>query len=256
MAGSLKNRRPSEDLITLADLEASPTLLQSNLDVLADWSAMMSSEETLKNLPSTVNSEPEYDETMLRPSEIQPSAPSTSAVRNNENAENINVQVLEAEDDTDFSSDNSVQDLNFQLNGDSEVFKKLYSNERSYPENYDPITQDSEFAPSVPSNSAMSNNEINETLNLQVLETEDDTDFSSDDSVQDPNFQPNEDPEILREISNHQRKRAKRGRSDKRQWTYEQQKNKRMKGEGYLGRRKNEEGKIVYNAMFKRCQKK
>lgn len=53
--------------------------------------------------------------------------------------------------------------------------------------------------------------------------------------------------EIFREISNHQRKRAKRGRSDKSQWTYEQEKIKRMKGEGYLGRRKNEEGKIVYD---------
>ncbi|CAK1599511.1 unnamed protein product [Parnassius mnemosyne] len=175
VAACLKNHSPPEDLITLADLEELPSLLQSdvNIDRLAEFSAIMPSEQTLENPPSTTNSNPENDSTIIL-SKIPPSAPSTSAINNNENTGNDNLQVLEAEDNTD---------------------------------------------------------------------------FSSDDSVQDPNFQPNDSPEILWEISNQQRIRAKRGRSDKSQWMYEQQKNKRMKGEGYLGRRKNEEGKIVYDVQ-------
>lgn len=43
------------------------------------------------------------------------------------------------------------------------------------------------------------------------------------------------------------RRRAKRGKANKENWTYNQNKIKRMKGEIYSGRRKTEDGKIVFD---------
>ncbi|CAG9793083.1 unnamed protein product [Diatraea saccharalis] len=112
--------------------------------------------------------------------------------------------------------------------------------------NLDDIVSSTNFDSEIAALTSFSSDVDNiENINLEVLGAESDTDFSSNDSVQDPNFLPNNDSDILSETSNQQRKKAKRGRSDKSQWKYEQQKSKRMKGEKYLGRRRNEEGKIV-----------
>ncbi|KAF9409263.1 hypothetical protein HW555_011298, partial [Spodoptera exigua] len=123
----LNKPSPPEDLITLPDLEESPSLLKldPNIDRLAEWSAMISSDQTLENLPSTANFDLGNYETN-RAFKIPPSAPH---------------RLLKA----------------------------------TYP-------------------------------------------LSNDGYVEDPNFQSNDSPEILREISNYQRKRVKRGRSAKSQW--------------------------------------
>ncbi|CAH0398941.1 unnamed protein product [Chilo suppressalis] len=80
-----------------------------------------------------------------------------------------------------------------------------------------------------------------------------DGDFSPDDG--DTDYQPSEqlntsnDSLTLEPVDETRvkRKRAKRGKANKENWTYNQNKIKRMKGDSYSGRRKTEDGKIVFD---------
>ncbi|XP_047036028.1 uncharacterized protein LOC124641835 [Helicoverpa zea] len=82
------------------------------------------------------------------------------------------------------------------------------------------------------------------------------SDFSPDDG--DPDYQPSEQLNTSHTSNESltlepvdetrvKRKRAKRGKANKENWTYNQNKIKRMKGESYSGRRKTEDGKIVFD---------
>ncbi|CAH2109319.1 unnamed protein product [Euphydryas editha] len=86
-----KNNRVNSFTKLSTAVPASPCESDLNIDRQAEWSAVMSSEQTLQNLLCTENSDTGNDETIAL-SEILPSAPPTSVVGNNGNTENLNLQ--------------------------------------------------------------------------------------------------------------------------------------------------------------------
>ncbi|CAH1104328.1 unnamed protein product [Psylliodes chrysocephalus] len=98
--------------------------------------------------------------------------------------------------------------------------------------------------------------DVDRTSPMELLEDNDDSDA-------DPLFNPEEEtesesePDADREnlsneaplaiITSTKAKRAKRGRASKDNWTSEKQRIKRNKGEEYFGRRKTEQGKIIFD---------